>query len=128
MAILHQNLGGELCVVDREFSDLRFLMKPLIAEYSSNQRKFFLTTDPLICEPADVSFLDHIPPNDLANNFGNYFVQKIEYINGSLDILQSSEPLDSNVNVSADNMGTWANFFDPDPRKCAVFPNLKTLT
>ena len=33
---------------------------------------------------------DHIPPDNLAYNFGNYFVQKIERINDSLDALQSS--------------------------------------
>ena len=62
----------------------------LIAENSSNQRKLFCTTDSLLFETTDVSFPDHIPPDDLANNFGNYFVQKIERINDSLDALQSS--------------------------------------
>ena len=50
----------------------------LIAENSSNQRKLFHTTNSLPFEPTDVSFPDHIPPDDLANNFGNYLVQKIE--------------------------------------------------
>ena len=53
----------------------------LIAENSSNQRKLFRTTNSLLFEPTDVSFPDHVPPDDLANNFGNYFVQKIERIN-----------------------------------------------
>ena len=66
----------------------------LTAENSSNQRKLFRTTNSLLFEPTDVSFPDHIPPDNLANNFGNYFVQKIERINDSLDALQSSEPLD----------------------------------
>ena len=50
----------------------------VIAKTSSNQRKLFLTTSSLLFEPTDVSFPDHIPPDNLANNFGNYFVQKIE--------------------------------------------------
>ena len=100
----------------------------LIAENSSNQRKLFRTTNSLLFEPTDVSFPDHIPPDDLANNFGNYFVQKIERINDSLDALQSSGPLDSDGDASADNMGACANCVDPDPRECAVFPNFKTLT
>ena len=49
----------------------------VIVKTSSNQRKLFLTTSSLLFEPTDVSFLDHIPPDNLANNFGNYFVQKI---------------------------------------------------
>ena len=60
----------------------------VIVKTSSNQRKLFLTTSSLLFEPTDVSFLDHIPPDNLANNFGNYFVQKIERINDSLDALQ----------------------------------------
>ena len=62
----------------------------LIAENSSNQRKLFRTTNSLLFEPTDVSFPDHIPPDDLANNFGNYFVQKIGRIYDSLNVLQSS--------------------------------------
>ena len=100
----------------------------LIAENSSNQRKLFRTTNSLLFEPTDVSFPDHIPPDDLANNFGNYLVQKIELINDSLDALQSSEPLDDDGDASADNMGACANCVDPDPRECGEFPSLKTLT
>ena len=62
----------------------------LIAENSSNRRKLFRTTNSFLFEPTDVSFPDHIPPNDLAYNFGNCFEQKIERINDSLDALQSS--------------------------------------
>ena len=71
---------------------------------------------------------DHIPPDNLAYNFGNYFVQKIERINDSLDALQSSESLDGDDDASADNMGACANCVDPDPCECAEFPNFKTLT
>ena len=88
----------------------------------------FRTTNSLLCEPADVSFTDHRPPDDLANNFGNYFVQKIERINDSLDAFQSSEPLDGDDDTSADNMSTCADCIDPDAHECAEFPNFKTLT
>ena len=100
----------------------------LIAENSSNERKLFRTTNSLLFEPTDVPFPDHIPPDDLANNFGNYLVQKIELINDSLDALQSSEPLDGDGDASADNMGSCANCVDPDPRECGEFPSFKTLT
>ena len=83
----------------------------LIAENSSNQRKLFRTTNSLLFAPTDVSFPDHIPPDDLANNFGNYLVQKIELINDSLDALGSSEPLVGDSDASADNMGACANCF-----------------
>ena len=71
---------------------------------------------------------DHIPPDNLAYNFGNYFVQKIERINDSLDALRSSEPLVGDSDASADNMGACINCVDPDPCECAEFPNFKTLT
>ena len=100
----------------------------LIAENSSNERKLFRTTNSLLFEPSDVPFPDHIPPDDLANNFGNYLVQKIELINDSLDALRSSEPLDGDSDASADNMDACANCVDPDPRECVEFPNFKTLT
>ena len=100
----------------------------LIAKNSSNQRKLFRTTNPLLFEPTDVSFPDHIPSDDLAYNFGNYFVQTIERINDSLDALQLSEPFDGDGDTSADNMDACANCVDPDPCVCAEFPNFKTLT
>ena len=34
-----------------------------------------------------MNFPNHIPPNDLANNFGNYLMQKIDVINKSMDSL-----------------------------------------
>ena len=67
-------------------------------------------------------------PKDLANNFGNYFVQTIERINDSLDALKSSEPLDGDDDASADNMGACADCVDPDGRECEELPNFKTLT
>ena len=100
----------------------------LIAENSSNERKLFRTTNSLLFEPTDVPFPDHIPPDDLVNNVGNYLVQKIELINDSLDALRSSEPLDGASDASADNMSACANCVDPDPRECGEFPNFKTLT
>ena len=62
-----------------------------------NKRKLFRTTNALLYELSDVSFPDHIPPDDLSNNFGNYFAQKIGRISDSLDALQSSELLDGDV-------------------------------
>ena len=109
-------------------SERRDYFSNLMAENSSNQRKLFRTTNLLLFEPTDVSFPDHVPPLDLANNFGNYFVQKIERINDSLDALQSSKPLDGDGDASADNMGVCVICVYPNPRECAEFPNLKTLT
>ena len=100
----------------------------LIAENSSNQRELFRTTNSLLCELSDVSFPDHIPPDDLANNFGNYFVQNIGRIYDSLNALQSSEPLDGDDDAPADSMDACANCVDPVPRERAEFPNFKTLT
>ena len=100
----------------------------LIAENSSNQRQLFRTTNSLLCELSDVSFSDNIPPDHLANIFGNYFVQKIGRIYDSLNALQSSEPLDGDDDAPADSMDACANCVDPVPRERAGFPNFKTLT
>lgn len=40
------------------------------------------------------SLVGNMPPNDLANNFDNFFIQKIEGITKSLDALQSTKTLD----------------------------------
>ena len=50
-----------------------------------------------------------IPPDDLANDFSDYFVQKIERSNDSPDALQSSEPVLGDDDVSAENTGECAD-------------------
>ena len=62
----------------------------LIAENSSNQWNLFRTTKSLLCEPSGVSFPKDIAPDDLANDFGNFFMQKIDKINQLID-MQSSQ-------------------------------------
>ena len=64
-----------------------------IQQNSSNPRELFQTTKALLCDAKDVSF----PPGNLdqlANDFGNFFSQKIEKINRSLTDLsaQSQSP------------------------------------
>ena len=66
----------------------------LIADNGSDQRRLFGITKSLLCVPSDVTSRDDILLNDLANNFGNFFVQKIDGINKPLDALQSSKTLD----------------------------------
>ena len=63
----------------------------LIAENSSNQRNLFRTTKSLLCEPSEVSFPKDIAPDDLANDFGNFFMQKIDKINQLIDMQSSLE-------------------------------------
>ena len=50
-----------------------------IQENSSNQRKLFQTTKDLLCDSKDVSFPPG-NPDQFPNDFGNFFVQKIERI------------------------------------------------
>ena len=50
----------------------------LIAENSSNQRNL-------------LSFPKDIAPDDLANDFGNFFMQKIDKINQLIDMQSSLE-------------------------------------
>ena len=66
----------------------------LIAENSSNQRNLFGTTKSLLCEPSEppeVWFPKDIAPDDLANDFGNFFMQKIDKIHQLIDMQSSSE-------------------------------------
>ena len=50
----------------------------LIAENSSNQRNLFRATKSLLSEPSEVSFPKDIAPDDFANDFENFFMQKID--------------------------------------------------
>ena len=65
-----------------------FIMNQARCEYytpqknSSNQRKLFQTTYAFLCNAKDVSFPPG-NPDQLANDFGNFFGQKIEKINWS---------------------------------------------
>ena len=63
-----------------------------IQENSCNQRKLFQSTKALLCDAKDISFPSG-DPDRLANDFGNFFVQKIERINSSLaDLSAQSQP------------------------------------
>ena len=79
----------------------------MIAENSSDQRKLFQITSMLLREPADVTFPRSIPSIDLANNFGNYFVQTIETIGRKLDALTPSREPDVD---EAYTQGTLSSF------------------
>ena len=64
-----------------------------IQQQSSNQRKLFQDTKALLFDAKDFSFPPG-NPDQLANDFGNFFAQKIEKINRSLTDLsaQSRSP------------------------------------
>ena len=86
----------------------------LIAENSSNQKNLFRTTKLLLCEPSEVSFPKDIAPDDLANDFGNFFMQKIDQINQLIDMQSSLEMSKAGEKGCADSDScagvTFANF------------------
>ena len=86
----------------------------LIAENSSNQRNLFRITKSLLCEPSEVSFPKDIAPDDLANDFGNFFMQKIDKINQLIDMQSSLEMSKAGEKGCADSDScagvTFANF------------------
>ena len=90
----------------------------LIAENSSNQRNLFRTTKSLLCEPSEVSFPKDIAPDDLANDFGNFFMQKIDKINQLIDMQSSAEMSKAGEKGCADS-DTYAG---------VTFANFKTLS
>ena len=90
----------------------------LIAENSSNQRNLFRTTKSLLCEPSEVSFPKDIAPDDLANDFGNFFMQKIDKINQLIDMQSSLEMSKAGEKGCADS----------DTSAGVTFANSKTLS
>ena len=86
----------------------------LIAENSSNQRNLFRTTKSLLCKPSEVSFPKDIAPDDLANDFGNFSMQKIDKIYQLIDMQSSSEMPKAGKKGCADSDTyagvTFANF------------------
>ena len=103
----------------------------LIAENNLDQRQLFRTTRSLLSEPSDVSFMDYIPPNDLANNFSNYFVQKIDDISKSLDALKTTR--DGNDGVCTNDNDACPYSIDvraesADLSASEKYANFKSLT
>ena len=92
----------------------------LVAENSSDQRKLFRTTKYLLCEPSDMTFPEHITPDDLANNFGKLFMQKIDGINSSLD--------DALVTPEASNTESVVCADEGDVYGDATFTTFESLT
>ena len=90
----------------------------IIAENSSNQRNLFRTTKSLLCEPSEVSFPKDIAPEDLANDFGNFFMQKIDKINQLIDMHSSLEMSKAGEKGCA----------DPDTCAGVTFANFKTVS
>ena len=90
----------------------------LIAENSSNQWNLFRTTKSLLCEPSGVSFPKDIAPDDLANDFGNFFMQKIDKINQLIDMQSSLEMSKAREKGCADS----------DTCAGVTFANFKTLS
>ena len=80
----------------------------------SNQRNLFRTTKSPLCEPFEVSFPKDIAPDDLANDFGNFFMQKIDKINQLIDMQSSLEMSKAGEKGCADSDTcagvTFANF------------------
>ena len=90
----------------------------LMAENSSNQRNLFRTTKSLLCEPSEVSFPKDIAPDDLAKDFGNFFMQKIDKINQLIDMQSSSEMSKAGEKGCADS----------DTHADVTLANFKTLS
>ena len=87
----------------------------LIAENSSDQRALFRTTKSLFGEPSEVSFPDDIATDELANEFGNFFMQKIDNINQLIDKQGSLGKMDAGEKECAADLDlgmdvTFANF------------------
>ena len=62
-----------------------------IQQNSSDQRKLFNVTKSLLCDTdTNTASFPRVDTVQLANDFGNFFVQKIENINASLANLSTS--------------------------------------
>ena len=59
----------------------------IINENDNNQRKLFKTVSSLLSQAAGKKYQPHTGPARLANEFGNFFFQKIQKIRARLDNL-----------------------------------------
>ena len=81
-----------------------------IQEKSSNQGKLFESTKALLCDATD-GFFPPGDPDQLANDFGNFFVQNIERINRSLaDLSAQSQSPPQADEYSACSDGRFTSF------------------
>ena len=72
----------------------------------------------LLCEPSEVSFPKDIAKDDLANDFGNLFMQKIDKINQLIGMQSSLEMSKAGEKECADS----------DTCAGVTFANFKTLS
>ncbi|KAK3720695.1 hypothetical protein QZH41_013371, partial [Actinostola sp. cb2023] len=92
-----------------------------IIQNSTNQRKLFESTKALLCEPCKVTFQADKDPGVLANEFGEFFVKKIDDIHITLDALSSRQcpPVHTTSSaspgdhVTADNQNGLFTSFKP---------------
>ena len=64
----------------------------LIDQCAGDCRKLFRVVNYLCREPLETAIPEHTDPTKLANEFGTFFLKKIEIIKGNLDKFQVQEP------------------------------------
>ena len=64
----------------------------LIDQYADESRKLFRVVNSLSREPLETALPEHDDPTKLANEFGTFFLKKIEIIKENLDKFQVQEP------------------------------------
>ena len=64
----------------------------LIDQCAGDSRKLFRVVNSLCREPLETALPEHTDPTKLANEFGTFFLKKIEIIMGNLDKFQVQEP------------------------------------
>ena len=75
--------------------------KDLTHEAGNDQRKLFKSAKALFKQKADLSFLDDRDPTALANDIGQFFVQKIECIRSELINSPYSQPNTETLSTSS---------------------------
>ena len=64
----------------------------LIDQCAGDSRKLFRVVNSLCREPLETALPEHTDPTKLANEFGTFFLKKIEIISENLDKFQVQEP------------------------------------
>ena len=64
----------------------------LIDQCAGDSRKLFRVVNSLCREPLETALPEHTDPTKLANEFGTFFLKKIEIIKENLDKFQVQEP------------------------------------
>ena len=95
-----------------------------IAENSTDQRKLFRAAKKLLSKKEVPSFPDYSDKSVLANDIGQFFIQKIETIRSNIEAIENSCTMDTVSEDHKVDSETSLSAFRPLTEARALFTNL----